>query len=60
MDEMVKWTFLCGKTREISREEYNKFRAFGQLEACLHACPENKDPHDCKFYDPNQKNLKNF
>ena len=50
LERPVKWVFKCGLVAEIPREDANRFRALGELEACLHACPKHIDVHECEFW----------
>lgn len=47
----AEYTFVCGLKAKVSKQDYNKFKLFGELEACLHACPKMIDVHECKPYN---------
>lgn len=38
----VRYRFPCGLYAILHKEEYNRFVCLGDLEACLHACPDPK------------------
>lgn len=46
----VEYTFKCGKKRLIRKQEHNCFTKMGDLEACLHACPDDLNVHQCKYW----------
>ena len=50
----VEYTFPCGLKDKITKEEYNKFEIFGELEACIHSCPKNIDIYECKYWTNNE------
>lgn len=45
----VPHTFSCGKNESVPKNEANRFKAMGELDACLHLC--EIDVHDCKYWD---------
>jgi len=36
----TEYTFLCGKKAELHKQEVNSFNVLGEMEACLHGCPD--------------------
>ena len=45
LKRQVKYVFLCGKEQYITKQDYNRYNLFGELEACLHEC--ETDVNDC-------------
>jgi hypothetical protein len=53
-----EYTFPCGKKAILNKREINCYNVLGFMEACLHACPDERikgDIHGCsdfeKFYE---------
>jgi len=36
----VIYEFICGKKAEVDTDDFNRFSVFGEIEACLHCCPD--------------------
>jgi len=47
----TEYTFACGKKAILHKQEVNCYLVMGELEACLHACPDGIDVNDCSYLD---------
>lgn len=50
LERPVKYTFICGMEKWIQKEDYNKYTIFGEMDACVHDCPDpkiNSDVNNC-------------
>ena len=47
------YTFICGKTKTITKQERNCYSVLGDMEGCLHDCPDGVDVNDCIHYQTN-------
>lgn len=45
----TEYTFACGKKAILPKKEVNCYHALGDLEDCLHACPDGIDVNDCSY-----------
>ena len=46
----TEYIFPCGKKLILHKREVNSYHVLGDVEACLHACPDDKDVHDCSYW----------
>lgn len=49
----TEYVFVCGKKAILPKKDVNGFNVLGCLEACLHACPDEKiggDVNNCPYY----------
>ncbi|KXA89360.1 hypothetical protein AKJ61_03040 [candidate division MSBL1 archaeon SCGC-AAA259B11] len=49
----VGYEFPCGRKEKVNKKRANRFNLFGSIESCIHACPENRDPNSCKWFQKN-------
>lgn len=45
LERVVQYEMVCGKTVELHKQDVNSFHFLGEIEACMHHCPEKKS--DC-------------
>ena len=38
----TEYTFFCGLKAELDKSDVNKYNLFGEIDACLHECPDGK------------------
>lgn len=53
LERSVEYTFLCGLTKWVHKQDYNKYTLFGEMEACMHDCPDlkiNSDVNNCPAF----------
>ena len=49
----TEYTFACGKKAILHKQEVNCYHVLGDLEGCMHACPDkavNGDVNNCPFW----------
>lgn len=45
----TEYTFQCGKKAILDKQEVNQYHVLGEIEGCLHACPDGVNVNDCLF-----------
>ena len=47
----AEYTFACGKKAILHKQEVNRYLEFGDLEGCMHACPDEavSDVNSCPY-----------
>lgn len=63
LERPVEHTFVCGLTKKVHKQEENEYTLFGEMEACMHHCPDpeiNSDINNCpafiKWHDAAENN----
>ena len=49
----AEYTFACGKSAILQKREVNCYHVLGDLEGCMHACPDeavNSDVNNCPYW----------
>ena len=46
----TEYTFACGKKAILHKQEVNRYHDLGDIEGCLHACPNGINVNDCSFW----------
>ena len=49
----TEYTFHCGKKAILHKQEVNCYTVMGDLEGCMHACPDEKingDVNNCPYW----------
>jgi hypothetical protein len=49
----TEYVFICGRKAILPKKDVNRFNVLGHMEACLHACPDEKiggDVNGCPDY----------
>ena len=49
----TEYTFVCGKKAILPKQEVNSYNVLGELEGCLHSCPDEKidgDVNSCPHF----------
>jgi hypothetical protein len=50
LERPTEYTFACGKKAILHKQEVNRYHLMGDSEACMHACPDDIDIHDCSYW----------
>ena len=56
----AEYSFRCGLKCILQKREINRYNVLGELEGCLHACPDKQigDVHDCPFWIQEMETMK--
>ncbi len=46
----TEYTFACGKKAILHKQEVNCYHVMGDLEGCMHACPDGIDVNNCSYW----------
>lgn len=53
LERFVEYEFLCGLTKKVDKRDYNKYVLLGEMEACMHDCPDpaiSSDVNNCPAF----------
>jgi len=53
----TEYAFACGKKAILHKQEVNCYHVMGELEACLHACPDGINVNDCSYLDKHMNDI---
>ena len=57
----TEYTFTCGKKATLHKKEVNRYHVLGDIEGCMHACPDkavNGDVNNCPFLKEHPNGIK--
>jgi len=47
----AEYSFPCGKKAILPKQEINCYNVLGELEGCLHSCPDNINVNSCAYWE---------
>ena len=53
LERPTEYTFICGKKGLFHKQEVNSYNVLGDIEGCLHSCPDkdiNGDVNNCPYW----------
>ena len=54
----TEYTFACGKKAILHKQEVNCFHVMGDLEGCMHACPDGYSIYGCPYWEERKHSSK--